>query len=99
MRRASHRMESVLRSRRAISPGPTGRGSGRRTSRIWPDAAAAVDAGAINWAPMWTPDGERLVFIVSGAKGDAVYWRRADGTGDAEHLIDTQSRRRVDAGG
>ena len=23
-------------------------------------------AGAINWAPMWTPDGERLVFIVSG---------------------------------
>jgi Tol biopolymer transport system component len=48
-------------------------------------------AGAINWAPMWTPDGERLVFIVSGDRGDAVYWRRADGTGDAEHLIDTRS--------
>ena len=26
-------------------------------------------AGAINWAPMWTPDGERLVFIVSGERG------------------------------
>ena len=46
--------------------------------------------GAINWAPMWTPDGERLVFIVSGDRRDAVYWRRADGTGDAEHLIDTE---------
>ena len=47
--------------------------------------------GPVNWAPMWTPDGQRIVFIVSGDKGDAVYWRRADGTGDAEHLIDTRS--------
>jgi Tol biopolymer transport system component len=49
-------------------------------------------AGPINWAPMWTPDGTRLVFIVSGAdRPDGVYWRRADGTGDAEHLIDTRA--------
>ena len=48
-------------------------------------------AGAINWAPMWTLDGQRLVFIVSGERGDAVYWRRADGSGDAEHLIDTRA--------
>lgn len=49
-------------------------------------------AGQINWAPMWTPDGERLVFIVSSKdKPDAVYWRRADGTDEAEHLIDTRS--------
>jgi hypothetical protein len=40
---------------------------------------------------MWTLDGERLVFIVSGDRPDAVYWRRADGTGDAEHLIDTRA--------
>ena len=51
----------------------------------------AVVAGPINWAPMWTPDGQRLVFIVSSEKGDAVYWRRADGTGEAEHLIDTRA--------
>lgn len=56
-------------------------------------------AGAINWAPMWTPDGERLVFIVSGERGDAVYWRRADGTGNAEHLIDTRSAEGWNAGG
>ena len=48
--------------------------------------------GPVNWAPMWTPGGERLVFIVSGeSRPDAIYWRRADGTGDAEHLIDTRA--------
>src|SRR5688572_33031291 len=56
--------------------------------------------GQINWAPMWTPDGERLVFIVSGRdRPDAVYWRRADGTGDAEHLIDTRAGEGWMAGG
>ena len=56
--------------------------------------------GQINWAPMWTPDGQRLVFIVSGSnRPDAVYWRRADGTGDAEHLIDTRSGEGWNAGG
>jgi len=56
-------------------------------------------AGAINWAPMWTVDGQRLVFIVSGDRGDAVYWRRADGSGDAEHLIDTRAAEGWNAGG
>src|SRR5688572_25134590 len=56
--------------------------------------------GQINWAPMWTPDGQRLVFIVSGKdRPDAVYWRRADGTGDAEHLIDTRAGEGWMAGG
>jgi Tol biopolymer transport system component len=56
-------------------------------------------AGSINWAPMWTLDGQRLVFIVSSERGDAVYWRRADGTGDAEHLIDTRSAEGWNSGG
>ena len=47
--------------------------------------------GPIDWAPMWTLDGERLVFIVSNERGDAVYWRRADGTGTPEHLLDARS--------
>lgn len=55
--------------------------------------------GPVNWAPMWTLDGERLVFIVSGAGADAIYWRRADGTGDAEHLIDTRAGEGWAAGG
>jgi Tol biopolymer transport system component len=61
--------------------------------------ALSLVAGAVNWAPMWTPDGERLVFIVSGERGDAVYWRRADGTGDAEHLIDTRAAEGWNGGG
>jgi len=55
--------------------------------------------GPMNWAPMWTTDGERLVYIVSGERPDAVYWRRADGTGKPEHLLDTRSAEGWMAGG
>ena len=44
-----------------------------------------------NWAPVWSTDGLRLVFLVSGTGPDALYWRRADGSGDAEHLVDGRS--------
>jgi Tol biopolymer transport system component len=47
--------------------------------------------GPQNWAPMWSVDGERLVFLVSGGAPDALYWRRADGSGGAEHLVDARS--------
>lgn len=55
--------------------------------------------GPMNWAPMWSPDGERLVYLVSGERPDAVYWRRVDGTGNPEHLIDTRSAEGWMAGG
>jgi Tol biopolymer transport system component len=58
-----------------------------------------VADGPTNWAPMWSPDGERLVFLVAGARPDAIYWRRADGTGPAEKLIDTRSAEGWVAGG
>ena len=53
----------------------------------------------LNWAPMWTPDGQRLLFLASGARADAVYWRPADGTGDAEHLLDARSAEGWNGGG
>ena len=53
----------------------------------------------LNWAPMWTPDGERLLFLASGARPDAIYWRRADGTGEAEHLLDARSAEGWNQGG
>jgi Tol biopolymer transport system component len=53
----------------------------------------------MNWAPMWTPDGERLLFLASGDRPDAVYWRRADGSGEAEHLVDARSAEGWNGGG
>jgi Tol biopolymer transport system component len=55
--------------------------------------------GIANWAPMWSPDGQRLVFIISGDRPDSLYWQRADGTGTAEHLIDTRAAEGWVAGG
>ena len=55
--------------------------------------------GVANWAPMWSPDGQRLVFIISGDRPDSLYWQRADGTGSAEHLIDTRAAEGWVAGG
>lgn len=81
--------------------------SGPDGARLWTAELANIAerrplpllAGPINWAPMWTLDGERLVFIVSGDRPDAIYWRRADGTGEAEHLIDTRAGEGWTAGG
>ena len=81
--------------------------SGPDGARLWTAELSDIEGrrplplvvGPVNWAPMWTPDGERLVFIVSGDRGDAVYWRRADGTGNAEHLIDTRAAEGWNAGG
>ncbi len=81
--------------------------SGPDGPRLWTAALSNITArqplplvaGAINWAPMWTIDAERLVFVVSGERGDAVYWRRADGSGEAEHLIDTRAAEGWTAGG
>jgi Tol biopolymer transport system component len=51
----------------------------------------ATVIGRLNWAPVWSADGQRLVFLVSSEKPDALYWRRADGGGDAEYLVDARS--------
>src|SRR5688500_259734 len=55
--------------------------------------------GVANWAPTWSPDGQRLVFIITGDRPDSLYWQRADGTGTAEHLIDTRAAEGWIAGG
>ena len=73
--------------------------SGPDGARLWIADLQKLDGrrplstvvGRLNWAPAWSRDGERLVFLVSSEKPDALYWRRADGTGDAEHLVDARS--------
>ena len=73
--------------------------SGTDGARLWiaelSDLAArrpvANPVGPVDWAPMWSLDGDRLIFIVSSERGDAIYSRRADGSGTPEHLIDARS--------
>jgi Tol biopolymer transport system component len=47
--------------------------------------------GSMNWAPSWSPDGERILFIASGPDGDSIWWQLANGSGGGEHLIDARS--------
>ena len=53
-------------------------------------ALPAVGRGR-NWAPLWTRDGTRVVFLVSEGGKDSLWWRKADGTGDADQLVEALS--------
>jgi serine/threonine-protein kinase len=40
--------------------------------------------------PVWTPDGKRIAFTSSRAKGTTnLYWQRADGTGEVQRLTES----------
>ena len=41
-----------------------------------------------NMAAVWTTDGTKVVFQAGGDRPDTLFWRRADGTGEAELLIE-----------
>ncbi len=45
-------------------------------------------------APIWTPDSQRLIYLsdASGAGSQNLYWRRADGSGEAERLTTSAGR-------
>jgi eukaryotic-like serine/threonine-protein kinase len=46
--------------------------------------------GAGNQLPVWSPDGQRIAYSSLGKKGvPNLFWKRADGAGDAERLIDS----------
>lgn len=40
-----------------------------------------------DYGPLWTPDGQRIVFTSSRAGYPEVFWRSADGTGGDERLL------------
>ena len=56
------------------------------SSRLTFDDAADTD-------PLWTPDGERVVFR-SEREGGGLFWRAADGTGPVERLTSSPNRQR-----
>ena len=41
---------------------------------------------ALDLMPMWTPDGERIVFSSAREQALNLFWKRADGTGEVERL-------------
>ncbi|MGH9776860.1 MAG: protein kinase domain-containing protein, partial [Candidatus Acidiferrales bacterium] len=49
--------------------------------------------GLITSAPLWTPDGKRIVFSQPAPRGQksSLAWRLADGTGEAETLVEADS--------
>ena len=67
--------------------------AGERHSDIWVyewarDTLTRVTSERTNEErPVWTPDGGRIVYRSStDSSGDSLFWRRADGTGDAQVL-------------
>jgi Tol biopolymer transport system component len=42
-------------------------------------------------APVWSPDGEHLVFFSTGAAGFRLNWIRADGSGEVQVLLESKS--------
>jgi Tol biopolymer transport system component len=74
------------------SPDPKGRPG---QERIWIAELSKLRRGRTlppvgtgrNWAPLWSRDGARVLFLVSGSGPDAIWWRRADGSGEAEYLV------------
>ncbi len=49
------------------------------------------DPGVDGW-PMWTPDGQRVVFSSDREGGVNLFWKAADGTGQAERLTTSTNR-------
>jgi Tol biopolymer transport system component len=46
---------------------------------------------AADVAPFWSPDGKRVVFSSDSGGVFNIYWKRADGSGEAERLSESQN--------
>jgi serine/threonine-protein kinase len=49
---------------------------------------------ATDQAPIWTPDGERIVFRSTRDGASNLYWRRADGSNEVERLTESPNDQR-----
>jgi serine/threonine-protein kinase len=43
-------------------------------------------------APLWTPDGQRIIFSTARTGRNALFWQAANGTGTAEKLFESDSQ-------
>ena len=46
-------------------------------------------AGSVNLGPAWTPDGRNVTFVSNRSGPHDLYWKSADGSGEAESLVAT----------
>ncbi len=51
--------------------------------------------GLLNNSPVWTPDGKHLIFSQQGGGESAIWWIRADGSGQPQKLFATPAGLRV----
>src|SRR5262249_19522223 len=45
--------------------------------------------------PIWTPDGEKIVFFLDRDGDSGLFWQRADGNGPAERLLKNETGRQM----
>jgi eukaryotic-like serine/threonine-protein kinase len=51
-----------------------------------------ITFGGADFNPAWTPDGQRITYFAREKPGEAgIYWKRADGAGDAQRLTKSNS--------
>jgi serine/threonine-protein kinase len=55
------------------------------------------DKSTMKYVPIWTPDGERIVYYSNheNSTNGGIYWRPANGTGEAEKLASNPDRRLI----
>jgi len=67
--------------------------SGNRQTDIWTydwarDVLTPLTRGGTSQKPVWTPDGQRIVFSSRRDGPLNLYWQRSDGTGEVQRLTD-----------
>jgi len=50
-----------------------------------------TSAGGVNHSPVWSKDGEHLVFQASNTAGSRLSWVRADGSGENQTLLESKT--------
>jgi len=57
------------------------------TVNLWTGALTKLTSEGTNMFPLWTPDGERVAFHSYRGGAPGIYWKRADGSAEAELLV------------
>jgi serine/threonine-protein kinase len=56
------------------------------------DVATRLTFGGSNTFPVWTPDGKRISYVSTEHGRSSLWWKRSDGGGDAQRLLENKER-------